>query len=360
MEKTAEQLLAQLKDELAFEEQTKDGAEVELPAKVLADHAVNTRKTHKWLYSQLQVMQFLLDFLDSDLSTQDASRSAVRLLDWLNEYQPCILKHFSSEELPVNIMLCTPCLSDGLGNLASDHSWLSLGISFAGEEVAEAKQQWKALKTEYLQQVETIEGAVPQALDKLEEARDKAQLLEEALQCYHTKKLEMELKVRSAQARHQKEQELLFERQQEVEGLVAELQDRLQVQHKELQHLQQELREQDRQACRWQEKFQEISGFQHLLEMLQGVKLTNASESNLEFELIPHSQPLIPKPHSLKLCLHWGDDGNVTLQSYNPLFLVSAVLPMGTCSTIKDIILELHHSYSQQAQLLAEIELLQS
>lgn len=84
-------------------------------------------------------------------------------------------------------MSCTPCLSDSLGNLASDPSRLSLAISFAGEEMAEAKQQWKAFKTDYLQQVETIEGAVPQALDKLEEARNKAQLLEEALQCYQTK-----------------------------------------------------------------------------------------------------------------------------------------------------------------------------
>lgn len=33
-------LLAQLKGELAFEEQAKDGVEAELPAKVLADHAV--------------------------------------------------------------------------------------------------------------------------------------------------------------------------------------------------------------------------------------------------------------------------------------------------------------------------------
>ncbi|XP_066474128.1 ZW10 interactor [Tiliqua scincoides] len=305
VEETATRLLAQLKNELAFEGQTKDGVEAELPAKVLAEHAVTTRKTHKWLYSQLQVLKFLMDFLGSAPCVQDASKSAVR------------------------------------------------------EEMAEAKQQWKALKAEYQQHVEAIEGAVPQALAKLEEARNQAQRLEAALQRYQAKKQELEEKVRSAQDRHRKEQELLCERQQQVEGLVAELHDRLRVQREELQHLQQELQEQDCQACHWREKFQEISDFQHLLEMLQGVKLIYASERDLELELISHSQSVTPNPHSLKLRLHWGDDGSVSLQSDNPLFLVSAVLPMGICSTIKDIILELQHSYSEQAQLLAEIESLQ-
>ncbi|XP_061470298.1 ZW10 interactor-like isoform X1 [Rhineura floridana] len=306
VEVAALELLAQLKDELTFESQTKHEVEAQLPAQILAEHAVSTRKTHKLMYSQLQVVRFLLDFLDSAPCIQDASESAVR------------------------------------------------------QEVAEAKQQWKTLKAEYQQQVERIKEAVPQMLLKLEKARNRAQLLEEALHRYQDKKREMEEKMRNVQKRHQKEQEALCEQQQQLEERVAELQDRLQMHRLELQCLQGELEEQERQACDWREKVQRISDFQCLLETLQGVKLISASESDLEVELTSHSQVVASTPHHLKLHLYWRDNGSVMLQSDSPFFLLSAVLPLGTCSTIKGIILELQHSYSQQAQLLAEIESLQS
>lgn len=64
-----------------------------------------------------------------------------------------------------------------------------------------------------------------------------------------------------------------------------------------------------------------ISDVQYLLEMLQGVKLINASESDLELELISHSQSMTPNSHSLKLRLHWGDDGSVTLQVSKSVWL---------------------------------------
>ncbi|XP_053149402.1 ZW10 interactor-like [Hemicordylus capensis] len=305
-EAMARELLAQLQDVQAFEDQTKDGIESELPAKVLAEHAVNTRKTHKFLYIQLQVVKFLLDFLDSAPCVQDASDSAVR------------------------------------------------------KEMAEAKQQWKALKAEYQQEVEAIEGMVLQMLAKLEEARDRAHLLEEALQCYEAKKREMEEKVRSAQDRCLKEQAHLCERQRQVEGYVAELQGRLQMHRKELQRLQGELAEQECQACDWREKVQRISDFACLVETLQGVKLIHASERDLEFELISQPQSVNSDAHRLKLCLHWGEDGNIVLQSDGPFFLPSVVLPMNSGSTIKEIILELQNTYSQEAELLAEIESLRN
>ncbi|XP_062975583.1 ZW10 interactor-like isoform X2 [Elgaria multicarinata webbii] len=277
----AVELLALLKDVLTSEGQAKDGIEAELPAQVLAEHAVNTRKTHKLMYTQLQVVKFLLDFLDSAPCIQDASGAAVR------------------------------------------------------KEMAEAKQQWKALKVEYQQQVEAIKGAVPQ-------------------------NREMEEKVRNAQDRCLKEQELLCERQQQLERHVTELQNRVEVHHEELQRLQAELEEQERQASVWKEEMQSISDFRCLLETLRGVKLTCATESDLEVELSSHSQPGTAASHQLKLRLHWENDGNITLQNASPFFPLPDVLPMGACSTIKAFILELQHSYAQQAQLLAEIELLQS
>ncbi|XP_015269529.1 PREDICTED: ZW10 interactor-like [Gekko japonicus] len=303
---TAVGLLARLKDVLAFEDHTKDGAEAELPVKVWAEHAVNTRKTHKLLLSQLQVVKFLLDFLDSDISVQDASSADVR------------------------------------------------------KEMQEAKQQWKALKAEYQEKVEAIEEAVPHTLAKLKEAHRRAQLLEETLGRYRAKKEEMEAKVKNAQQRCLKEQERLQKLQEQMEGRVAEAQGRLQRQREELHHLQRALEEQDRQAGDWREKAQTISDFRCFLEMLQGVKVTHASESDLELELTSHAQSGTAAPHCLKLRLHWREDGNIALQSDCPLFLLPTTLPVGSRGTVKDILLELQDSHLQQAQLLAEIESLQS
>ncbi|XP_054859411.1 ZW10 interactor-like isoform X1 [Eublepharis macularius] len=305
MEEAARGLLARLKDVLALEGQTKDEAGAELPTKVWAEHAVNTRKTHKLHFVQLQVMKFLLDFLDSGPSIQDASFSSVR------------------------------------------------------REMTEAKQQWQTLKAEYQEKVEAIKEAVPQALAKLEEGRRRAQLLEDALQRYQAKKLEMEEKVKRAQDLHHKEQDRLRKLQEQMEGRVAEVQGRLQTHREELQCLQGALEEQERQACEWRQKVQKLSDFRCLLETLQGVKLNYASERDLELELTSQSQPVATEPHRLKLRLHWGEDGNIALQSDCPFFLLSTVLPMGSRGTVKNVLLELRQSFLQQAQLLEEIERLQ-
>nr|XP_028568911.1 ZW10 interactor-like isoform X1 [Podarcis muralis] len=299
-------LLARVKDALAFESQAQYGVEADLPPQVLAEHAVSTRHAHKFMLMQLQVLKFCLDFLDSGLCVENASKSSVR------------------------------------------------------QEVAEAKQEWKKLKAEYQQQVESIQKDVPQLLLKLEQAWNRAQLLEEALQRYQDKKLEMEEKARSAQKRQQKEQDALYEQQRRLEERMAELQGSLQAQREELQQLRRELEEEERQACAWQEEVQRISDFRSLLETLQGVRLLSESKSDLEFELISPAQPGAATPHALKLRLHWRDDGSVMLQSDSPFFPPSLVLPEGTCGNIRAIVLELQNSYFQQAQLLAEIELLHS
>ncbi|XP_026532166.1 ZW10 interactor-like [Notechis scutatus] len=134
-EATAVELLSQINDILKYEDQTTSEMKLELPAQVLAEHTVNTRKTQKLMYTQLQVLKFLLDFLDSAPRIQDASDSTVR------------------------------------------------------KEMEEAKKQWKALKADYQQQVEAIKGAVPQILAKQEEVQSRARLLEEALQRYQAKVL---------------------------------------------------------------------------------------------------------------------------------------------------------------------------
>ncbi|XP_067408439.1 LOW QUALITY PROTEIN: ZW10 interactor [Emydura macquarii macquarii] len=230
----AQQLLAQLDAVLAFEGQNREELEAELPAKVLVEHAVDTRKKQKWMCSQLHVVKFLLEFLnqmDSAPFDQNAEEAAVR------------------------------------------------------SEMTQAKQQWKELKAGYQQRVEAIEEAVPRALAQLEKGQHLAQRLKEALARYEAQRHEAEEKARDARERRQKEQELLEERQQQLEKQVAELRGRVEAQHQELHRLQGELQSQERVTSGWREKVERSAALQRLLETLHGFRLVSASAAEAQVEL---------------------------------------------------------------------------
>ncbi|XP_075774747.1 outer kinetochore KNL1 complex subunit ZWINT [Pelodiscus sinensis] len=300
----ARELLAQLDEVLAFEGQTREELEAELPAKVLVEHAVDTRKKQKWMCSQLHVVRFLLEFLD--------------------QMDPAPFDQKTTETAIRN-------------------------------EMAQAKQQWKELKAGYQQRVEAIEGSVPRVLAQLEKGQHLAQRLKEALARLETQRHQAEEKARDAQERRQKEQKQLVERQQQLAEQVAELRGRVEAQHQELQQLQGELQSQECVASDWREKMERNSALCQLLETLQGIRIVSASGDKVELELTPVPQLLTPDPQMLRVTLCWAEDGCIRVQSHNPFF--PSPMP---CADIRGTILEIQHSYGKLAQLLAEIQVLQT
>ncbi|XP_035580160.1 ZW10 interactor isoform X2 [Zalophus californianus] len=102
--------------------------EAELPAQILAEFVTDSRKKDKLLCSQLQVVDFLQNFLAQEDVVQ------------------------------------------GLDPLASEDT--------SRQKALAAKEQWKELKATYQEHVEAITGALTQALPTMEEAqRKRAQLL---------------------------------------------------------------------------------------------------------------------------------------------------------------------------------------
>nr|XP_023969600.1 ZW10 interactor isoform X3 [Chrysemys picta bellii] len=300
----ARELLAQLDEALAFEGPTREELEAELPAKVLVEHAVDTRKKQKWMCSQLHVVKFLLEFLDQRDSApfdQKTKEAAVR------------------------------------------------------SEMVQAKQQWKELKAGYQQRVEAIEGAVPCVLAQLEKGQHLAQRLKEALVQYEAQRHEAEKKARDARERRQKEQ-------QQLEEQAALLRSRLEAQRQELHRLQGELQSQECVASGWREKVERSSALCQLLETLQGVRLVSASGDEIDMELTPGPQPTTPDPQAatpdpqpLRLTLCWAEDGSVRVRSHSPLFPAPA-----PCADVRGTVLELQHRYRQLAPLLTEIQALQT
>ncbi|KAF6112473.1 ZW10 interacting kinetochore protein [Phyllostomus discolor] len=105
--------------------------EAELPGQILAEFVMDSRKKDKLLCSQLQVVDFLQNFLAQEDIVQ------------------------------------------GLDPLASEDTSRQKAIA--------AKEQWKELKATYQEHVEAITTALTQALPKMEEAQRKQAQLQEAL-----------------------------------------------------------------------------------------------------------------------------------------------------------------------------------
>ncbi|XP_014394241.1 PREDICTED: ZW10 interactor isoform X5 [Myotis brandtii] len=123
--------------------------EAEVPGQILAEFVMDSRKKDKLLCSQLQVVDFLQNFLAQEDIVQ------------------------------------------GLDPLASEDRSRQKAIA--------AKEQWKELKATYQEHVEAISRALIQAMPKMEEAQRKQAQLREALEQLQAKKQVAMEKLRTAQ-----------------------------------------------------------------------------------------------------------------------------------------------------------------
>ncbi|XP_048689195.1 outer kinetochore KNL1 complex subunit ZWINT isoform X2 [Caretta caretta] len=253
----ARELLAQLDEALAFEGPTREELEAELPAKVLVEHAVDTRKKQKWMCSQLHVVKFLLEFLDQRDSApfdQKTTEAAVR------------------------------------------------------NEMMQAKQQWKELKAGYQQQVVAIEGAVPRVLAQLEKGQHLAQRLKEALARYEAQE---QLEERKQQLEEQAA--LLRSRVQAQRQELHRLQGELQSQECVASGWREKV-ERTSALCQLLETLQGVRVVSASADEID-VELTPGPQ-----QTTPNPQPATPDPQLLRFTLCWAEDGSIRVQSHSPLF----------------------------------------
>nr|XP_058154859.1 ZW10 interactor isoform X2 [Dasypus novemcinctus] len=224
--------------------------EAEVPAQILAEFVMDSRKKDKLLCSQLQVVDFLQDFLMHEDTVQ------------------------------------------GLHPLASE--------DMSRQNAIAAKEHWKELKATYQEHVEAITSALSQALPQLEEAQRKRAQLQEALEQLQAKvhlgtwkQVAME-KFREAQKQWQLQQE---KRLQHLAELSAEVRERQKGTHQEVERLYQELGVLKQQAGQEREKLQRHQAFLQLLHTLQGEPVFPEAEAGAE---PPPELPLhLDKPQQL-------------------------------------------------------------
>ncbi|XP_008053935.2 ZW10 interactor, partial [Carlito syrichta] len=208
--------------------------EAELPAKILTEYVMDSQKKDRLLCSQLQVVDFLQNFLAQEDTAQ------------------------------------------GLDPLASEDTSRQKAIA--------AKEQWKDLKSTYWEHVEAIKSALTQVLMKTEEAQRKQTQLKEVLEQLQAKKQMAMEKLRAAQKKWQLQQE---KHQQRLAEVLAEVRERQTGTQQKLEHLHQELGTLKQQAGQEQEKLQRHQIFLRLLYTLQ-----DKAEAELQQELdLPEDKP---------------------------------------------------------------------
>ncbi|XP_004624412.1 ZW10 interactor [Octodon degus] len=201
--------------------------ETELPAQVLAEFVRNSRKKDKLLCSQLQVVDFLQNFLAQEDTAQ------------------------------------------GLDPLAPEDT--------SRQKAIEAKEEWKDLKATYQEHVEAIRSTLTEALPRVEEARWKRVELQRAIDQLQTKKqLAME-KFKIAQKQWQLQQERHL---QDLAKVSAEVKERQAGTRQKLEQLDQELGALKQQAGQEQDKLQRHQTFLQLLYTLQGKLSLLEAEDN--------------------------------------------------------------------------------
>uniref|UniRef100_A0A8C6G3A0 ZW10 interacting kinetochore protein n=1 Tax=Moschus moschiferus TaxID=68415 RepID=A0A8C6G3A0_MOSMO len=236
VEATAREALAKLADIL---EPVGLQEEAELPAQILAEFVMDSRKKDKLLCSQLQVVDFLQNFLVQEGTAQDQNP------------------------------------------LASEDT--------SRQKAIEAKEQWKELKATYQEHVEVITDSLTQALPKVEDAQTKQAQLQEALKQLHAKKQMAMEKLKIAQKQWQLQQEKHLQNLAEASSEVRERQTGTQ---QELQRLYQELGTLKQQAGQEQAKLQRHQTFLQLLYTLQGKQLFSEAEAKIPQELdLPKDKP---------------------------------------------------------------------
>ncbi|XP_053440571.1 ZW10 interactor isoform X1 [Nycticebus coucang] len=209
--------------------------ESELPAQILAEFMMDSQKKDRLLCSQLQVVDFLQNFL--------------------------------AQEDPVQ----------GLDPLASE--------DLSRQKAIAAKEQWKELKATYREHVEAIKSVLTQALTREEEVHRKRTQLQEAHEQLQAKKQIAVEKFRAAQKQRQLQQEKHLQHLGEVSTEVKKRQTEIQ---QELERLSQEVDILKQQAGWEQDKLQKYRTFLQLQYTLQGKPLFPEAEAKMPQELPLH------------------------------------------------------------------------
>ncbi|KAL1770389.1 ZW10 interactor [Sigmodon hispidus] len=214
--------------------------EAELPSRIMEEFVRNSRKKDKLLCSQLQVVNFLQNFLAQEDTTQ------------------------------------------GRDTLDSE--------DVSRQKAMEAKEQWKKLKAKYQDHIEIVKCAVILALPQIEEAQRKYSDLQEAYKQVQAKKEVIAEKLQTAQKQWQ-----LHQRLQTLEEFIKERKKKRQAEDQQkLDQFNRELETLKQQAEQEQDKLERTQAHLQLLSILQDKPLDPEAKAEAKAEANDNTGNALP------------------------------------------------------------------
>uniref|UniRef100_W5N7P1 Si:dkey-225f5.4 n=1 Tax=Lepisosteus oculatus TaxID=7918 RepID=W5N7P1_LEPOC len=224
------------------------------------------------------------------------------------------------------------------------------------------RDQWKALKSQYKDEIQEVESLITVFKEKVDEVLARKEALCQLLHTLEQKKEECKEKQRIKAGKQQKARERaerVCARVQELEAALERGRHGLQLSGQRVSELQAQLSGAQQSLDTWSRAHSRLQLELQRLDGLSGVRVLSVRERELHVELNPRllcpSLDLLP----LSLSLRWTSDDLFTLQEdleEQPVFHT----PGRPLQDARSALLEVMQLYVEQGSLLAEIQRLHS
>ncbi|XP_062840842.1 ZW10 interactor [Trichomycterus rosablanca] len=220
---------------------------------------------------------------------------------------------------------------------------------------SKASAPWKALKAEYLEQVQKVESLISTLTEHMDELFKKRQRLEALLVALEKKKEECREQERAAlQWKQRAEKNMSYQ----LEDSIQNAQNALHSCNRRLSELQSQVDEQLSQVANWTSLRHRL---QEILEVTQAnmqYRLLSVTPSELCLELLPRSTQQSLKP--LQLSITTTTEGRFRLQVFQGTAGLLEESVEGPLRELSAALLEVMQRYISQGEMLAEIQALHS
>ncbi|KAJ8345277.1 hypothetical protein SKAU_G00294700 [Synaphobranchus kaupii] len=221
---------------------------------------------------------------------------------------------------------------------------------------ADTRARLEALKSEYSEGVQRVEGHIAALLERIERAGRKKEQLEQLLSTLERKKEELKDKQRMKEKKDMKEEKLNRMKLQGLENSLLASQGALQLSERHISEL---VAQTDAHLARVDNWTLLRDGLQQSVQAtlgLTGYKLLWVGPQEVCVELVPQVyRPDLANLKPLPLSLTWSLDGLFTIQSQGTAGILDGAL-QGPLSQVSAALQEITQRYLSQGEMLAEIQ----
>ncbi|KAF7698020.1 ZW10 interactor isoform X1 [Silurus meridionalis] len=219
----------------------------------------------------------------------------------------------------------------------------------------EASTPWKALKAEYLEQVQEIEGLICTLVEHMDELLKKRQKLEALLVALEKKKEECKKQERAALQSKQRAEKQLSLR---IDVSLQTAQDALRACDKRLLEIKTQVDKLLAQVSNWTAFRERLQDTLEVTRANMQYRLLSASPSELQLEILPRSTQQSLQPLHLSVAMTTEDHFRLKVFQGTAGLLEESV--EGHVRELSAALLEVMECYISQGKMLAEIQALHS